>query len=571
MPEDRNINGGTNTIRSLSDKVDSIKAVLDSIVGDGDGTTTPLIALPYGEQDSGTLVPINVDANGHVEVAIHGPLNPFGSVHMEEQQPQFQVDCVYGINPDQMIETTGNAITPGGANTATNSGANNLFKCSTGTTAGSFASLQTRRRLRYRAGQGIIGRFTMMFSTPQANSILVAGVGTSESGYYFGYNGTSFGILHSTGGIREIQTLTISTASTTAENITITLAGVAHSVPVTNSGSTTKTAYEIATFSTGYTGFKAEQRGSTVIFLADSAGNKSGTFSLSAATTAVGSFAETVAGVASTDTWIPQTSWNGDTMDGNGPSGMTLNPAYLNVAQISIQYLGAGSVSFQIEATFGGNNPIFVDVHRINFPNSQTTVSINQPAFPFTMAAYSIGSTTDVWVACASCAGMLEGHKYLLGPLLTYARDTSGFVGSTANTYYPLVSVRNDLIHRHGSVTPRANQSVVNVISMAACHDDATPVTFYLLRNATLLGPTDFQSFSSVSCTYYDVASTTCTVALNEQILKSIPIAQNGSSIIQFEDQDIVVNPGEVITLAARAVTGTATYVNASLNTREDQ
>ena len=518
--------------------------------------------------DDGGSATLKATAEGHLEVAVHSPRLPFGSIHTESLEPEFQVDAVYDINPEQMIKTTG--INVPGTTSATITGSNNLFKCSTGTTAYSFSSLQTRERLRYRPGQGAVARFTALFSEPAASSILVSGVGTAESGFYFGYNGTSFGILHSTGGVREIQTLTITTGSTATNDYEVTLGGTTFNVTATNNGSTTKTAYEIAQGT--YTGWTAEQRGNTIIFLAASVGNKTGTFSLAqtgAATPAAGSFAETLAGVASTDTWIPQSSWNGDKLDGTGPSGITLDPQTGNVFQIQIQYLGFGAVTFQVEGAFAGNNPDFVTAHSINFPNSQTTTSITQPSFPYTMSAYSAGSTTDVYVATASCAGFIEGKKKLTGPRMTYNRETSGFVGSTASTYYPLFTFRNDLIHGHNG-TERANQSVVNILSMSCSHDDATPIGFYLIKNATLAGTPDFQEFSTESCTYWDTAATTCTIDANEQLITSLQTGQASGETLSFPD-DLKIMPGETVTLAARAVTGSATYVNASLNTREDQ
>lgn len=518
--------------------------------------------------DNGGSTTLKATAEGHLEVAIHGPRLPFGSVHTESLEPEFQVDAVYDINPEQMIETTG--INVPGTTSATITGDNNLFECSTGTTAYSFASLQTKDRLRYRPGQGSIVRYTAVFSEPVASSILVAGCGTSESGFYFGYNGTSFGILHSTGGVREIQTLTITTASTDTNDYEVELSGTTFNVTATNNGSTTKTAYEIAQGT--YTGWKAEQRGNTVIFLADSVGDKTGSFSIAqtgAATPTAGTFAETLAGVAGTDTWIPQSSWNGDKLDGTGASGITLDPQTGNVFQIKIQYLGFGGVTFEVEGAFAGNNPDFITVHSINFPNSQTTTSITQPSFPYTMSAYSAGSSTDVSVATGSCAGFVEGKKKLTGPRLTYNRETNGFVSSAADTYYPLFTVRNDLIHGHNG-TERANQSVVNLLSISCSHDDATPIAFYLIKNATLAGTPDFQAFSTDSCTYWDIAATTCTIDKNEQLLTSIQTGQASGETLVLPD-DVKLNPGDTITLAARAVTGNATYVNASLNTREDQ
>lgn len=523
-----------------------------------------------GTSDDGSSVKLSVTSEGHLETALHAPRLPFGSVHVENLTPEFQVDAVYGINPREVLATSGHAITPGAANSGLNTGADNIFKCSTGTTQYSFASLQSRKRLRYRPGQGMVGRFTALWSTPAANSIVVAGLGTAESGYYFGYNGTSFGILHSNGNFREIQTLTVTTASTTTDNYNVTLGGVTTNVTATNNGSTTKTAYEISQGT--FPGWKANARGSTVVFLADSVGNKSGTFSLAqsgAGTPAAGTFVETRAGATTTDTWIPQSEWNGDKLDGTGASGITLDTSKGNVFQIDIQYLGFGGIAFKVEVTPSSNNPDFVTVHTIKAPNNRTSVTANQPSFPFTMSAYSAGSTTDVSVSVASFAGFIEGNKKLTGPRKTFFVETNGYVGSTASTYYPLFTLRNDLTHSHNGEKERANQSVVYPLSISTAHDDATPITFYIIRNATLLGTPSFSRYDTETCIYVDTAATTCTFD-NGNVQFAFCTGQNQGGAYKFEDE-LKIQPGETLTLAARAVTGTATYVNASLNTREDQ
>jgi hypothetical protein len=523
------------------------------------------------QTDAGNYIPMASTPEGHLEVAIHAPRLPFGSIHVENLEPIFQADAVYGVNSDAIITTIGNAISPSGVTSGQISGTDNFFSCSTGTNAYSFATIQSRKRLRYRAGQGVVGKFTAMFSNPTASSILVAGLGTGEAGFYFGYNGTSFGILYSNGGVREIQTLTITTASTSTNNYQITLAGTTYTVTATNNGSTTKTAYEISQGT--YAGWKALARGSTVVFLADSVGDKTGAFSVAqsgAGVPAAGTFTETLAGVASTDTWIPQVSWNGDPMDGTGESGMILDPLKGNIYQINIQYLGFGDVVFQVEHGQAGNNPDMVTVHTLRMVNLRTAVNITQPSFPFTMAAYSAGSTTDVSVKCASFAGFIEGKKKLTGPRMCPFVETNNYVGSAASTYYPLFTIRNDLTHGHSGVPERANQSIVYPLSISAAHDDATPITFYLIKNATLNGTPNFSRFDPDSCVYWDTAATTCSFSEKSQVQFAYALAQNGGGAYEFEDE-ITIQPGETLTLAARAVTGTATYVNASINTREDQ
>ena len=187
----------------------------------GSGNYNIVSNIVSGTEDNGNPIPLSATSEGHLEVAIHSPTMPFGEVHVESATPVFQTDAVYGINTTEAVTTTG--LTSGsGANSASVTGTGNLFTCSTGTTQYSFGSLQSRKRLRYRPGQGVVGRFTALWSTPAASSTVVAGLGTSEAGFYFGYNGTSFGILHSTGGVREIQTLTVTTASTATNNYQIT-------------------------------------------------------------------------------------------------------------------------------------------------------------------------------------------------------------------------------------------------------------------------------------------------------------------------------------------------------------
>lgn len=530
---------------------------------DEGGVKTQAVVL-YGTNDSGKLTRIPVTAEGHIEAAIHAPRLPFGEISAESMTPIFQSDAVYGINTSQILVTT-----DGTSGTAT--AANNLFSTGTGaTTAGRFGSLQSRKRLRYRPGQGIISRFTMLFGTPVTNNVQVVGIGTAESTLAFGYNGTSFGILHSTGGVRCYNTLTISAGSNASTNATVTLNDVAYTV-ATTSGTTVQTAYEISQGT--YAGWTAEQRGSTVIFLSNSAGVKSGAYTLSFDTgTGAGTFpgSPTLAGVAASDTWYPQAEWNGDVCDGSesasNPSGMNLNPLLGNVAQIDVQYLGFGAITFKIEAAATGNNPDFVNVHTIRFPNTQTSTSISQPSFPFFISAYNTGTAGGtVTTKCGSFAGFVAGEKRLTGPRQSYFNTTA--VASSISAYTPIFTVRNSRVFGG-----RANQAVCHLLSMGgAANGNANAITsFYLIRNATLsAGVPNFTAWAATSCSYIDTAATACTFATNDQVIWTATIPQSGEFIFPFSD-DVTLQPGETVTLAVRSATATASCI-AQLNTREDQ
>lgn len=552
--------GGTTVKRERVQVTGSADTEIAEVIAGAPGTSAMALAtrsVSYGIRDNGEHQAIAVTGEGHQEVAIHNPTLPFGAVHTEKLTPIFQCDAVYGVNTTESRTT----ITLSGTVTA----ANNLHTCSTGTTSGAAATLQSRKRLRYRPGQGLVCRFTALWSAPVASSVVIAGVGTSESGLYFGYNGTSFGILHATGGVREIQTLTVTTASTATNDYVVTLGGVSFTATATNNSSLIKTAYEIAAGT--YAGWTCMQRGATVVFLANSAGDKTGTFTLAqtgAATPAAGSYVETLAGIASTDTWIPQSSWNGDKLDGSGASGMTLDTTKGNVFQIGVQYLGFGPIVFQVKMTpsSGVDTSRFVIVHTLRSPNSRTTTTLSQPSFPFTMTAYSTGSTTNVSVSSGSHAGFIAGDHVLTGPRMSYF-DTSTAV--TTGAYYTLMTIRNDLVFQG-----RPNQAVVRLISIGGAHDDATPVAMHLIKNATLVGTPNFTAWSASSCTYTDTAATTCTITDNSQIVFTMPVGASGSGTFAFSDI-ITLQPGETITLAATTVVGTSTYTMMTLNTREDQ
>lgn len=509
-----------------------------------------------GEDDSGAIRTVAMTGEGHIEQSIHDPLLPFGAVHTENMVPIFQTDFVYGIN-------NGLADTRSGTG-GTASASDSMGYCQTGTSVGGFAVIQSRKRLRYRAGQGAVVRFAGMFTTGVANSYQLMGMGHAEDGYYFGYSGASFGIFTVKRGVREVRTLTITTASSTNENMTVTLNGVAYTVAVTNSANIQRTVWEISQGT--YSGWKAEAVGATIRFISDSAGPLTGTYSITAAT-AQGTFARTNAGVASTDAFIAQTSWNGDKLNGTGASGITLDPTKNNVYQIGMQYLGAGNVIFKVMISpANSNNAVWTTVHTIKNTNSLTNTHVGNPSFPFTMTSYSAGSTTNLTVKCGSFAGFVEGHKMLHGNRFSYA-NTLTTVGAT--NIQALFTIKND--RYYGG---RANQSVINLLSVMGALKHTSPVIYYLIRNGSLTGNPSFSSYASNSCSDIDTSATTVTYSTNDQLIWSGHVGDTGEIDHHFNGgslEEVTLQPGEWVTLGARSTTGTPSYVTGSINTREDQ
>jgi hypothetical protein len=250
-------------------------------------------------------------------------------------------------------------------------------------------------------------------------------------------------------------------------------------------------------------------------------------------------------------------------LDGKGGSGFTIDPTKGNVFQIGIQYLGFGTINFDVETTSSGNNANFISAHTLKLPNTLSTTSFGNPSFPFTMAVYSAGSTTGLTVSVGSFAGFIEGDKVLQGNRFSYFNSLGGVV--TAGAYHTLFTILNKRFHNG-----RTSQIVVNIKDIVGEVKHTQPVRFYLIKNGSLLGNPSFTEYSSISGTSWDTSATSVTFTDNSQLIWSGGVGETGQLDSQFVDE-ITLQPGEWLSVAARSVQNTAAWVSAGLNTREDQ
>lgn len=509
-----------------------------------------------GQTDGGNFINVPVTPEGHLEIALHNPRLPFGSVHTEGLFPVFQVDAVYGLNDGQVNYNTASS----GVVTTSSS----LFSVSTGNSIYGSADISSRKRLRYRPGQGVVGRCTAEFSPPSESSYQLVGFGHPEDGIYIGYSGSSFGILHNSFGVREQQLLTILSGSATNQQMNITLNGVTFTVSVSNSNNISRLAYEIA--NGDYVGRRAEPTGSQVLFTSRDVEGKPGVFSVSGSI-ATGSFSILASGSREIQNFISQSAWSGDKLDGTGRTGANLIHTLGNVYQFNIQYLGFGAITVESQIVpDNGNDAHFTTLHTMNFPNTSIRPSFSNPSYPFAMMAQSFGSTGSLKVKVGSFAGFIEGERVLNGNRFSY-KNTLSSVSTTV--WQPLFSVLNS--RRYGD---KVNQSVVNLLSIGyACKlSNVGAGEFILIRDGILSGSGApfFSRYDTTSCTLFDTSSVSVTYDKNSQVLFSVPVAENSQGNFIFSEE-IDLQPGELITVAAKLTAGTATYANVVLNTKEDQ
>jgi len=136
--------------------------------------------------------PIGVNILSNV-VSIGGSnVSAFNDLNVAAFTPVIQLDFIYGINTQtgtSSVTTTGVVDTSSGR-----------LRIQTGIGAAGAGTFQSQRIARYRAGQGMCARFTGVWTTSAASSTQVIGVGNTQIGYFFGYNGTAFGISIRNGG-----------------------------------------------------------------------------------------------------------------------------------------------------------------------------------------------------------------------------------------------------------------------------------------------------------------------------------------------------------------------------------
>ena len=120
-------------------------------------------------------------------------VSAFNDLVTVQHTPVVQLDFVFGINTQT---GTTSIVTTGVADTNAS-----RLRLQSGVGAAGAATFLSQRIARYRAGQGMMARFTGAWSSAAANSTQVVGVGNTQVGYFFGYNGTAFGLSIRNGGV----------------------------------------------------------------------------------------------------------------------------------------------------------------------------------------------------------------------------------------------------------------------------------------------------------------------------------------------------------------------------------
>lgn len=439
----------------------------------------------------------------------------------------------------------------------------NRLKLSTGASANQSAQLFSNVPVKHYAGLGARLRFTGIFTNGAAGSTQLIGFGDSGDGLFFGFNGADFGVLRRVGGNPEIRSIQITTKSTTAEDITITLDGDADvNVTVTDAtaGDATTTANDIAAhdFSNLGRGWVAIANGDTVNFVSYTSEPRSGTYSLSGATTAVGSASQKLAGVIQSDNWIAQTAWNGDrylqsTDPNNSPSDITLDYDTGNVFQISFGWLGFDGVIFSIK---NPSTKEWDEVHSLEYGNANLVPFIYNPTLPICYLVENVANTTDIVLYSSSAGGFVDGK--IPKPVVKHVEIVD--ITFTSTTIVPAITLHND-----GVFQGKLNRVRMKITNISVEVESGKPIIIEVIRGAVLTGASFFAHDTDTSVAQVDTSATS---EAGGEIIDAFSVSTADD---RDKKEDESIEPTKFITISgAQASGGTNSVCKIIVDWEED-
>jgi len=516
-------------------------------------------------------VQLQADQYGNIINPAATAKSAFGEPISVPVTPVLQLDGLYGLDPRQFETYTGTSLGLSGTADTTDT----LMQVTTGTDPYGYGVLRSKRAVRYRPGQGAQARFTAMFTATAGVGVAGytqrAGFFTQEQALQIGFNGEQFGVMRQNGGKAHIHVFTITAAATVTGNIDLTLDGTTTSVAVTAGDTIAIVARKIAAAFASSGAWLVEYSGTKVCFLAQRVGPKAGAFSFvdTGGTGVTAALTNPQVGVNHTEDWTYQTDFNIDTLDGNGPSGVVLDPSKLNVFQINFRWLGAGELRYAIENPLNGDMIFF---HHEHYSNQNVNVHIDNPSLKIGYVAYNIDGVggTNVVVSGASMMGAIEGiiQTTKLPTAASISLDPNPNL--SAIDYHHVLTLHNRLVYS-GKINTR-EVLLKNINASFTTSPTGKPITVYMYYNFDALPALSYTTQSDqYSSVYYSTTEGIVVPGSTNLPIYIFDVPGNQSVTIDLSDLRIALPPNSNLSIVIRSGSGTAidTYAT-SLSWVED-
>jgi hypothetical protein len=251
------------------------------------------------------------------------------------------------------------------------------------------------------------------------------------------------------------------------------------------------------------------------------------------------------------DTKVAKASWNGDKLDGNGPSGYTLDLTKSQLFWIDVEWLGVGSArcGFVIDGKF-------IVCHTFHNANVGGTVYMTTANLPIRMEIENTDATASASSMKSICSTVMSegGYERKVKPLVV--RMTSS--KSIGTDFIPLITIRLASDRLDAIVLPN-KYSVLPIGN--AIYEVA------LIKNTTLTGASyDTTTFDAVD---FDVTATALSggIILRSEYIESTnqsspQLDVNGSYNWALQLGRTIGGTSDKLTVAARVTSGTQAAIS---------
>ncbi len=170
---------------------------------------------------------------------------------------------------------------------------------------------------------------------------------------------------------------------------------------------------------------------------------------------------------------VPRSQWNGDKLDGNGPSGIIADATKQQIVDFEYEWYGAGRIviGFVIDG-------FAHDIHTFNHANLDLLPWCSTPFLPIQMEIENLtGVAGTHYIYQGSNSIISEGVPDTLGIPESILSPITGTTMTSANLWYPVLSIRLKPTSLKGIVLPTSFQ----VITL-----DNTTIFYKVCRNTVI-------------------------------------------------------------------------------------
>lgn len=256
------------------------------------------------------------------------------------------------------------------------------------------------------------------------------------------------------------------------------------------------------------------------------------------------------------ETLTRRADWNGDELDGTGPSGLTLDPADGHIYQITYTWYGYGVIEYRIVASGPTNRQRPITVHRTRVTGS---VSTEQPNLPIRAEVANNGTATalDLFVG--------GRRQHVLGSYEPNRRITTERrlgMASIGTTFLPVISMRRKSAFLGTSVKLGKVEILTDADLVWQVRTGAS------LTGASYATPTDHDAAETAVEADTSATALTGGEVIDQGLLHTAQGAANFSDALAPPRFDLIGT--EPVTLTARRVSGTNATISAVFGAREE-